>query len=107
MVNRFKERINMNFVKITYYKKNEEDQFIHLRIQGELLIGDSMFSDMVGVKNEKGFTLIPMSTVTMIEAKELDDMFLTPLDIYGKMKASSLEREQQKMNGAGGNHLFG
>ena len=97
----------MNFVKITYYKKNEKDQFIHLKIQGNLVIGDSMFSDMVGVKNENGFTLIPMSTVTMIEAKELDDMFLTPLEIYGKMKASSLEREEKKMNGESGNHLFG
>ena len=96
----------MNNVKITYYKKNEEDRFIHLEIQGELVIGDSMFSDMVGVKNEKGFTLIPMSTVTMLEAEELHKMFLTPLEIYGKMKASTLEREEQKLNGEGGNHLF-
>ena len=97
----------MNFVKITYYKKNKDDEIVHLKIQGKLVIGDSMFSDMVGVKNEKGFTLIPMSTVTMIEAKELNEMFMTPLEIYGKLWASNLEKEEQKLNGEKPNHLFG
>tara|TARA_R100001443_G_C3323244_1_gene170578 strand:- start:123 stop:419 length:297 start_codon:yes stop_codon:yes gene_type:complete len=98
----------MNEVKITYYKKNEDDRFIHLKIEGSLIIGDSMFSSMIGVKNEEGFILIPINTVTMIEAKELDEMFLTPLEIFGKIKAESLEREEQNLGqGMNKNHLFG
>mgnify|MGYP000270011596 CR=1 FL=1 len=96
----------MDNVKITYYKKIK-DEYVHLSIEGELIIGDGMFSDFVGVNEENGLTLIPMATVTKIEAKELHQMFLTPLTLYGKIKTASMEAEMNKLSGNGGNHLFG
>ena len=96
----------MNNVKITYQERIDMKADL-LTLDGELVVGDAMFSEMVGVKNENGITLIPYLNIIKLEAKELDEVFLTSLDVLARMKAHMIKSENGKLNGEGGNHLFG
>ena len=43
----------MNQAILTYYTKNSENEYEHHKVSGELVLGNAMFSDMVGVRNKK------------------------------------------------------
>ena len=95
----------MNNVILTYYTKTKNDEYEYHTISGELLVGNAMFSDMVGVKNnEEGVILVPSGALVKLQAEELDEMFLVRLkDVLSHQD----EEMSNKISGNGGNHLFG
>ena len=97
----------MNQVKLTYYTKTKNDEYEYHTMSGELLVGNAMFSDMVGVKNNhEGVVLIPSATLVKLEAKELDEMFLVRFNLLKDVLTHQDEEMTNKINGNGGNHLF-
>lgn len=96
----------MNNVKLTYYTKTKNDEYEYHTISGELLVGNAMFSDMVGVRNNEGVILIPSGTLVKLEAEELDEMFLVRFNLLKDVLSHQDEEMTNKINGNGGNHLF-
>lgn len=98
----------MNQVILTYYTKNSENEYEHHKVSGELVVGNAMFSDMVGVKNKKeGIILFPASTLVRLQAHELDDMFLVKFGLLQEVINHQDNEMSNKINNGGGNHLFG
>jgi hypothetical protein len=98
----------MNHVELTYYTKNSENKYEHHTVSGELVVGNAMFSDMVGVRNNhEGIILFPASTLVRLQAKELDDMFLVKFGLLQEVINHQDTEMSNKINNGGGNHLFG
>ena len=98
----------MNNVELTYYTKNSENEYEHHTVSGELVVGNAMFSDMVGVRNNnEGIILFPASTLVRLQAKELDDMFLVKFGLLQEVINHQDNEMSNKINNGGGNHLFG
>ncbi len=98
----------MNHVELTYYTKNSENKYERHTVSGELVVGNAMFSDMVGVRNNhEGIILFPASTLVRLQAKELDDMFLVKFGLLQEVINHQDTEMSNKINNGGGNHLFG
>ena len=97
----------MNNVELTYYTKNNKDEYVHHTVSGELVVGNAMFSDMIGVKNDTdGITLFPASTLVKLQAKELDRMFLVKFGLLAEVIDHQDSEMSNKIHNGGGNHLF-
>lgn len=97
----------MNNVKLTYYIQNSKNEYEHHTVSGELVVGNAMFSDMLGVRNDKeGIILFPASTLVRLEAKELDDMFFVKFNLLQEVINHQDTEMSNKINNGGGNHLF-
>ena len=97
----------MNDVILTYYTKGKNNEYKYHTISGELLVGNAMFSDMVGVKNnEEGVILIPSGALVKLQAEELDEMFLVRFNLLKDVLSHQDEEMSNKISGNAGNHLF-
>lgn len=88
-------------VKIIYCENGtgfSKDNFIKNTIEGELVWGNNLLKDYIGVKTNDGYIIIPSQTVISIEAETLDTMFLTDFEILKQVDDRNMRELIEEVN---------
>ena len=88
-------------VKINYYENGTgygKDNFTKNMIEGELVWGNNLLKDYIGVKTDDGYVIIPSQSVISIEAETLDSMFLTDFELLKQVDDRNMRELIQEVN---------